>query len=294
MPRRLGRKASARCPATVHTVPVVDRGTTGAGSRLESRLALLSRRSVIAAGLGLCAIAVAPEVDAASHLGGPGHETGSRSARRLVDPDAVFSVRTSRPWAALTFDDGPDPRYTPAVLDVLRRFDARATFFVVGRNVMEHPDLARRIVAEGHRLANHTLEHVWLDRLAGGAVDRQLGGGRDAIRALDPEGSLIVRPPRGWTSRAVVDRTRELGMRTAYWSVCLEAALRDGPASAGAETCRRLRPGAVLLAHDGGRVTGPNPQDIDRSGTVESLPLVLERLSRKGIRGVPLQDLLRA
>ena len=252
----------------------------------------VSRRSVVMGVASLCALVAWPRVDEALHPGGPGRETDSPELRHDVDPHGITRVRTSRPWVALTFDDGPDPRYTPAVLDVLREHGCRATFFAVGSNVDAHPDLARRIVAEGHRLSNHTHDHLWLDRVEAGTVTDQLARGRDAVAAYDRQGGHLVRPPRGWTSRTVARCTGDLGLRSVFWSACLESALRGGPVAAGDAVGARLHPGDIVLAHDGGRVVGPNPQDLDRSHTVEALPALLERLRRRGLVGVPVQDLV--
>src|SRR6478752_9545515 len=163
----------------------------------------MSRRSVVLGAASLCALVAWPRVDEALHPGGPGRETDSPALRHDVDPRGVTTVRTPRPWVALTFDDGPDPRYTPDVLDLLREFGCRATFFAVGSNLEAHPDLAARIVADGHRLANHTHDHLWLDRIARATVIDQLVRGRRAVAAFDRGGTELVRPPRGWTSRAV-------------------------------------------------------------------------------------------
>jgi peptidoglycan/xylan/chitin deacetylase (PgdA/CDA1 family) len=254
--------------------------------------AAVSRRSVVLGVASLCALVAWPRVDEALHPGGPGRETDSPALRHDVDPHGITRVRTSQPWVALTFDDGPDPRWTPDVLDVLRAYGCRATFFAVGSNVDAHPDLARRIVGEGHRLSNHTHDHLWLDRVDADVVTDQLRRGRDAVAAWDREGGQLVRPPRGWTSRTVARCTSDLGLRSVFWTACLESALRDGPVAGGDEVGSRLRAGDVLLAHDGGRVVGPNPQDIDRSGTVAALPALLERVRRRGLVGVPVQDLV--
>ncbi|GAB3876918.1 polysaccharide deacetylase family protein [Terrabacter terrigena] len=256
--------------------------------------AAVSRRSVMTGVAGLCALLAWPRVDEALHPGGPGRETDSPALRHDVDPHGITRVHTSRRWVALTFDDGPDPRWTPGVLDVLHAYGCHATFFAVGSNVEAHPDLARRIVTEGHRLSNHTHDHLWLDRVDAATVTEQLIRGRDAVAAHDREGGQLVRPPRGWTSRTVARCTSELGLRSVFWTTCLESALREGPVAAGDEVGSRLRAGDVVLAHDGGRVVGANPQDIDRSATLLALPALLESVRRRGLVGVPVQDLIAA
>ncbi|WP_242652704.1 polysaccharide deacetylase family protein [Intrasporangium flavum] len=255
-------------------------------------LATVSRRSVVLGAVGLCALTAWPRVDEALHPGGPGRETDSPALRHDVDPHGVTWVRTDRPWVALTFDDGPDPRFTPDVLDVLREYGCRATFFAVGRNVEAHPDLAARIVAEGHRLSNHTHDHLWLDRVDPDTITDQLVRGRRAVAAHDVTGASLVRPPRGWTSRVVARRTSDLALRSVFWSACLESSLHDAPPTAGEAFGASLSVGDVVLAHDGGRIEGPNPQDLDRSRSVAALPHVLERLRRRGLVGVPVQDLV--
>jgi peptidoglycan/xylan/chitin deacetylase (PgdA/CDA1 family) len=259
--------------------------------RAGDALATVSRRSALLGGLGLCALTAWPAVDAALHGGGPGRETDSAAVRHEIDPQGIVRVRTARRMVALTFDDGPDPRFTPAVLDALAAYGFRATFFAVGRNLVAYPDLAARIVREGHHVANHTFDHLWLDRLDEASLTRELVGGRAAAARFDLGGSRFVRPPRGWTSRGVARRTSQLGQQTVFWSACVESALRDGP-DAGERVGDRLRPGDVLLAHDGGRITGPNAQDLDRSATVAALPALFETLRRRGVNGVPVQELV--
>jgi peptidoglycan/xylan/chitin deacetylase (PgdA/CDA1 family) len=254
----------------------------------------VSRRATLLGGLGVCALALWPRVDAMLHPGGPGRETDSSLVRHEIDPDGVVRVPTTRSWVGLTFDDGPDPRFTPEVLDILAAYEARATFFAVGRNVEAHPELARRIVAEGHRLSNHTADHLWLDRVGDAALTHQLVAGHDAVARYDAAGAVLVRPPRGWTSAAVARRTRELGQRSVFWSACLESALHDGARSGGRDVGGRLQPGDVVLAHDGGRISGPNAQDLDRTPSVEALPALLDAVRRRGLVAVPVQDLLRS
>lgn len=213
-------------------------------------------------------------------------------SRELVDPDAVTTVPTAADAVALTFDDGPDPRFTPRVLDVLAAAGATATFFVVGRNALEHPDLVRRMVAEGHEVANHTQDHVWLDGLDAAAVRHQITTGSASLRAVGAPQPHLFRPPKGWTSRAVARGATGLGLRSVFWTDCLEARLHHGVPAAVQLIADGARPGSVLLLHDGGRVTGPNPEQLDRSRTVEALPRLLAQLRRRGLAAVSLRRLL--
>lgn len=194
-------------------------------------------------------------------------------------PLGFTMVATDRRMVALTFDDGPDPHFTPAVLDLLAARQVTATFFVVGVGVAAYPDLVRRMVAEGHEVANHTWGHERLDRLDRVGVRQQLQGGADAIDALGL-GPLarprLVRPPFGFEGAASRAELEAGGWEVARWRGCLEKFLSDYPSGmAATRLADAARPGDVLLAHDGG---GP-----DRRDSVEALPELLARLASRGL-----------
>ncbi|WP_050349028.1 polysaccharide deacetylase family protein [Arsenicicoccus sp. oral taxon 190] len=216
--------------------------------------------------------------------------TSSPQARRAADSDCVSHVRTQRPLLSLTFDDGPDPRYTPAVLDLLRRYSARATFFVVGANAAAHPELVARMRAEGHEVANHTHDHAHLTEISDAEVRDQIARGRRAVGDVGPR---LLRPPVGRTSTSVSRIARSLGERQAFWSSCLEACLHDGGRAGGRDLGGAVEPGAVVLAHDGGRVVGRWAQEYPRDQTLEALPHLLEALAGRGLRSVPVSELVR-
>jgi peptidoglycan/xylan/chitin deacetylase (PgdA/CDA1 family) len=218
--------------------------------------------------------------------------TDSPWSRTLVDPDAITAVHTAADAVALTFDDGPDPRFTPHVLDVLAGAGATATFFVVGRNAEEHSDLVRRIVAEGHEVANHTQDHVWLDGLDDAGVRREITAATASLRAAGAPRPHVFRPPRGWTSSTAARAAAALGLRTVFWTDCLEARLHHGVPAAAAQVADGAHAGSVLLLHDGGRIPGPNAQELDRSATVEALPYLLAKLHRRGLAAASLRRLL--
>lgn len=174
--------------------------------------------------------------------------------------------------ATLTFDDGPDPRWTPQVLDTLARHGVRATFFVVGNQARRHPDLVRRILAEGHRLAVHTVTHPNLLTLGAEAQRREIAGSVAIVDDIVGTGQVrCFRPPYG-NRNATTDRiAADLGLATIMWS-------RDGRdwASPGvdhivnANLDTRYDGGrAILLLHDGG---------TQRSQTVAALPRLIEEL----------------
>ena len=188
-----------------------------------------------------------------------------------------------RAVVALTFDDGPDPDYTPAVLDALARFAVPATFFAVGANVGAHPSLARRIASEGHTLGNHTFHHRRLDSLDPDQVAAELDGTADALVQAGVAPGGLFRAPYGVTTAVVDGAVRSRGYRLVGWDACLERCLRGvGPQEGVGRLLAGIRPGAVILAHDGGRLRSPHEPTIRRDASVEALPLFLEALARRG------------
>ena len=228
-----------------------------------------------------------------SEASGRNRPTTSQASRRAVDRRAVSRVHTSHPVMALTFDDGPDPDFTPAVLDILSRYDARATFFVIGRNAAKHPDLIQRTLREGHLVANHTQDHLWLNELDRDAVRNEVFGGMATLGTFGAQGSALFRPPRGWTSPTVAEVVNGAGLRSVFWSDSIEARLHQGVRPAAEALVGQAGPGSIILCHDGGSLDGPNPQHIDRGRTVEALAFMLRGFKGNGLHPVLLPDLLR-
>lgn len=251
----------------------------------------LSRRQFLTHATAACVFGIAAPSLVSS--AGDWH-TESDFSRRLVDSRAVSSVRTDQRLVALTFDDGPDPAFTPDVLRILADFGVSATFFCIGRNVDEHPELARNIVRAGHVVAQHTFNHSWLDGAPTSTVERELLGGRKSLEDLGLASGGLFRPPRGWTSPTVARVTKTMGIRSVFWSECLEHHFASPPEEAAAQVVAASAPGSIVLCHDGGHLGGPNAQDIDRSQTVAALPALVEGLLARGLRPVALPELLAA
>ena len=209
-------------------------------------------------------------------------ERGSGTSEPDTSPEptplpATAHGEAGEPIIYLTFDDGPHPTYTPQVLEVLARYDAIATFFVLGASVTSYPELAARIVEAGHDAENHTFDHASLDRVDRATFIAEVEDTDQAIEEatgglVDPTTSCL-RPPYG----AVDDQTNvlaaELGKDVILWDVDPQDWRRPGTAKIASHLIDNAHPGAVLLMHDGG---GP------RSQTVEALDVVLRELSTRG------------
>lgn len=207
---------------------------------------------------------------------------------RWVPPGGSM-IRDLRPLAdwgpklvALTFDDGPDPRWTPQILSVLAKHDVKATFFLVGFQVRAHPELVRDEVAAGHHVATHTVDHTNLVTLGAAAQQRQIVDSRRQIEAIAGAGSVrCFRPPYGNHNATTDQIAREQGLATILWS-------RDGRdwARPGVDTIvsgnlsTRYDGGrAVILLHDGG---------TERTQTVAALDRLIPTLKAQGYRFVQI------
>ncbi|MCM0675685.1 polysaccharide deacetylase family protein [Micromonospora phytophila] len=203
------------------------------------------------------------------------------SGRTTTDPPFHTQDTTGTQQVALTFDDGPDPQYTPQVLAVLRQHQVKATFCVVGENARNHPDLIREIVADGHTLCNHSWNHdVALGKRSPDAIRADLLRTSEAIRAAVPAAPIAwYRQPGGaWTSR-VVTVAEELGMTSLHWTVDPSDWRAPGAGRIAATVVTGVEPGSVVLLHDAGG---------DRQGTVDALHRILPDLtSRFQVEALP-------
>lgn len=200
-------------------------------------------------------------------------------------PVAVHGPR-DRAQVALTFDDGPDPRWSAEVAAILGDHGVEGTFFLVGTAVDRWPEVARQLHVDGHLLGNHSYHHDywrWLDPRY-----PELGRTQRAFeRRLDLCPALF-RPPHGQRTPFLLAQVRHRGMRTVTWDVSAE----DWSDTDGERVARRIldqvRPGSIVLLHDGLDGAG----EADRSALVEALPLILDGLEDRGLDPVRLDELL--
>ena len=183
---------------------------------------------------------------------------------------------------ALTFDDGPWATYTPQILDILKRYNAKGTFFVVGRQAQRYPDLLKRIAAEGHEFGNHTWTHRM--RFADSATAaNELDNTTAIIQRITGKRTRLYRPPGGTLNNGLDNRAKGLGYAVVMWSHDTFD-WRQPPASTIVQRAiASPNPGNIVLMHDGG---GP------RNATVAALPQILNNLQQKGYRFVTIQELM--
>lgn len=196
----------------------------------------------------------------------------------------------SNQLVAFTFDDGPDPQWTPKVLDILKKNNIRATFFLIGENALAHPDLVKRIFKEGHTIGNHTFTHKDISAISTPRLIVELNATQRVIQSIIHRSTVLFRPP--YNADRLPQSLKELAP--------LAIAQKEGyiPVSASIDSKDWEKPGAkiifervkegrqwgnVLLFHDGGG---------DRSQTVAALPLIIDYLRRRGDKIVPLETLI--
>jgi peptidoglycan/xylan/chitin deacetylase (PgdA/CDA1 family) len=187
---------------------------------------------------------------------------------------------------ALTFDDGPDPIHTPKVLDLLREFDARGTFFLVGQRVARAPELVRRIVAEGHELGNHTWSHRNLWLCGPRETAREIERGHRALEELAGLAPRWFRPPWGMVNLAVFPVARRLRTPCVLWSIQPEGLRPVPPDRLARSVLRRAHPGVIVDLHDAPGVPGA-PERL-----LAALPPILSGLRDEGYELVSLGTLL--
>ncbi|MCL5291107.1 MAG: polysaccharide deacetylase family protein [Actinobacteria bacterium] len=195
------------------------------------------------------------------------------------------------PVVAITYDDGPNPKYTPRILEILQTKEARATFFCTGLHVEKYPEIARRIVAEGHDIGSHTYSHRDLVPATRRVVEDQLRRAEAAIFSVTGVATRLFRPPRGLYSNAVrrivVD---EFGLQMILWTVSALDWRGLTPKQIVRRIARYVRPGAIILFHDSGALL--RREGGKRASTVEALPLVIDYLRSAGYEIVPVSEML--
>jgi peptidoglycan-N-acetylglucosamine deacetylase len=183
---------------------------------------------------------------------------------------------------ALTIDDGPDPTWTPRVLDLLAHYEVSATFCLIGVQVRQYPDLVREIVNAGHQVADHTMHHpVNLCRLPQHRIDAEIADAHRLIKEVSGVAPKLFRAPGGTWSRTLLRSVAKHDMLPLDWDIDPRDWSRPGTKHI-THAMLRARPGDILLCHDGGG---------DRSETLRALHTVIPRLKKRDLEFISLLSL---
>lgn len=211
-------------------------------------------------------------------VGGAVHGAFHRNSPIFGRP--ITKVPSPGRAVALTFDDGPNPDATPAILDALKARGVKATFFILGRHAEQWPDLVRRVADEGHGVANHGYFHRKLHFKSPAYVRRDLELGTQAIERAANVHPRLFRAPHGFRSPWVTAIARSLGQRTVGWSLGVWDSDRPGAEVIAQRTIDGAKPGSILLLHDGDGYDSRG----DRMQTARAVPLIVDSLLASGYR----------
>ncbi|MFO8059532.1 MAG: polysaccharide deacetylase family protein, partial [Bacillota bacterium] len=193
-------------------------------------------------------------------------------------------------YVAITFDDGPHPQWTAQILNILRDREVRATFFVVGRHVDRYPEVARRILEEGHEVGSHTYHHPNLLNAGEATVMRELALTEAALERAAGFTPRLFRPPRGLYNSTVLETVHGSGYTVALWSV----SSTDWAGTSATRMVRLLGSGVgggdIVLFHDSGDFF--TAAGADRSNTVAALGRVIDALEDRGFKFVTVTELM--
>ena len=196
----------------------------------------------------------------------------------------IASVPATGNGLALTFDDGPNPLATPAILDALKERGVKASFFILGRHAERWPAIVRRVAEEGHAIGNHGYYHRKLHLKSPSYVRRDLALGTAAIVDACGVRPKFFRAPHGFRSPWVTTIARSLGQRTVGWTRGVWDSDRPGVEVIAGRTIRAARPGAILLLHDGDGYD----EGGDRMQTAQAVPRIIDAVQRAGFHFVTL------
>ena len=208
--------------------------------------------------------------------------TKPKTAPEPEPKTTVSSVHVDGPYIALTFDDGPNQKLTPRLLDLLAEHHIHVTFFVVGENAAEYPEILQRAVREGHEVGNHTWSHPNLAKTSDENVRSQIKRTEEAITNAIGSRPTLFRPPYGSVTahqkRFIHD---ELGYEIILWEVDPLDWKNPGPNVVSSRILKETRPGSIVLAHD------------IHAQTIQAMPATLTELEAKGFKFVTVSELLK-
>ncbi len=193
-------------------------------------------------------------------------------------------------YIALTFDDGPDIRYTPEILDILKEKEVKATFFLVGTNVEKYPEIVKRMQEEGHSIGNHTLSHKSLIPLSNKETYREIIEGEERIQEITGEKPTLFRPPRGVYSSYALELLEENRYTMVLWDTSSEDWSELRYTDIIKKVIRKTKNGSIILFHDSGDIF--KNYGGNRINTVKALPDIIDILREQEYEFVTIDELI--
>lgn len=189
-----------------------------------------------------------------------------------------------RAAVAVTFDDGPHAMYTPQVLDVLAKYNAKATFFCLGEQAERNKEIVARAVREGHEIANHTMTHPQAPKVSAEQLQQEVGENNKLLEEITGQKVQFFRPPYGYFNADYFKACQERNLTVVLWTI-VPKDWEQPPAEVIAQrVISEIQPGSIVLLHDGGG---------SRTQTVKALEIILQELDKRNLKAVTLSQLLK-
>ncbi len=200
----------------------------------------------------------------------------------------VSRIEDSGDCVAITFDDGPDPEVTLQILDILNAHQAHATFFVIGRLLEQHLDVARRALADGHELGNHSWRHAYFQSMySTRTLTLDIDRAASMLASLGLQSTPLYRAPIGIKSPPLARVALARALTVVAWSIHSRDTIDMNPERVAARVLRRIKPGDIVLLHDGHERAGRH-----RTCSMKALPIILAGLNERKLRAVTVSQLL--
>ena len=208
----------------------------------------------------------------------------------IVRKDTIYRVKSAEKLVALTFDDGPSAIWTPQILDALKESGVLATFFMVGEHVEKYPQIARRVVSEGHEIGNHTYDHHVLIYYKMDELENEINHAASVIKDVTGVTTKYFRPPKAWLRKEEKDKIKEMGYDIILWTLNSKDWVTFHDKQITSYILRRIQPGDIILFHDsGGAFT---TEGGNRKETVKTITRLVRKLKERGYRFVTISQLL--
>lgn len=195
----------------------------------------------------------------------------------------IKEVDTKEKMIALTFDDGPSPSFTGRILDILKQYNAKATFFIIGEQAEKLPELVKRQINEGHEIGNHMYRHREVFQMPAPEIREDLERSHRVIGDITGKPIKLYRPTSGYYNENIVGVAWSLEYMVVLWSIDSKDWSGMKPGAIAKKILKKVKPGSIVLFHDLGGY---------RDTTVKALEIVLPELARRGYRFLTVSELL--
>lgn len=199
--------------------------------------------------------------------------------------DIVWEVPTEEKYIAFTFDDGPDSRNTPKILELLKQYEAKATFFLIGDRVERFPEIVRQELQQGHEIANHSYRHPSFQGLSSATLETELTKTQDAIYQATGQKPVLFRPPGGYYNERIIQMSKQQHLQMVLWSWHQDTKdwRSPGVQKIVNKVLNNARNGDIILMHDFVH---------NSSQTYEALKIILPELKKRGYSFITVSELL--